>query len=149
GIHLSASCWWVVVTMFAFQIYCDFSGYSDIARGLARWMGYQFPLNFNHPYVASSIRDFWSRWHISLSTWFRDYVYILLGGSKKGAWAMHYNMSITMIVSGFWHGASWTFVIWGALHAFYLSLERVTEWPKKLSLLPGGRHLCSLLIFIL
>ena len=86
GLRLTHSCsyWWIIITMFAFQIYCDFSGYTDIARGLANWMGYEFPVNFNHPYIAGSIKEFWERWHISLSTWFRDYVYIPLGGSRKG-----------------------------------------------------------------
>lgn len=134
----SGSYWWVIATLFAFQIYCDFSGYSDIARGLARWMGYQFPLNFDHPYIAGSFREFWTRWHISLSSWFRDYVYIPLGGSRGGAWAAHRNMWIAMLVSGLWHGAAWTFVIWGALHALFLSIERLTRWPKRLSQIRGG-----------
>ena len=132
--------WWAIAiaTAFAFQIYCDFSGYSDIARGLARWMGYRFKLNFNHPYIAVSIRDFWTRWHISLSTWFRDYVYIPLGGSRNGTFRSHLNMWITMIVSGVWHGAAWTFVIWGVLHALYLSLERLNRWPEQVAQLPLG-----------
>ncbi|MDO8588807.1 MAG: MBOAT family O-acyltransferase [Armatimonadota bacterium] len=142
----SAPFWWVIVTMFAFQIYCDFSGYTDIARGLAKWIGYEFPLNFNHPYIADSIRDFWSRWHISLSTWFRDYVYIPLGGSKKGNLRSHVNMWITMVVSGLWHGAAWHFVIWGALHAFYLTLERITLWPKRVSGIFAGRLVGSVIL---
>ncbi len=141
--------WWVIMTMFALQIYGDFSGYSDIARGLARWMGYDFPLNFNHPYIASSFRDFWGRWHISLSTWFRDYVYIPLGGSRRGSRSAHVNMWLTMVISGLWHGAAWTFVGWGALHALYLSIERLTDWPRRLACLPGGRHLATALVFVL
>ena len=171
----SGSYWWVIATLFAFQIYCDFSGYSDIARGLARWMGYQFPLNFDHPYISASFREFWTRWHISLSSWFRDYVYIPLGGSRgsveKGdrhlagaaaqrregglarsqspfstdGWAAHRNMWIAMLVSGLWHGAAWTFVIWGALHALFLSIERVTQWPKRLSQVQGGRVVATLI----
>ena len=133
----STSYWWCVVVMFAFQIYCDFSGYSDIARGLGKWMGFTFPENFNHPYTAVGFRDFWSRWHMSLSTWFRDYVYVPLGGSRTTPVRAHVNMWITMIVSGFWHGAAWNFVIWGALHAFYLSIERATKWPTRLSGLGG------------
>jgi alginate O-acetyltransferase complex protein AlgI len=125
--------WWFIVTAFAFQIYCDFSGYSDIARGLARWMGYRFELNFDRPYSATSLRAFWGRWHISLSTWFRDYVYVPLGGSREGQHRAHLNMWATMLLSGFWHGAAWTFVIWGALHAFFLSLERLTRWPLALA----------------
>ena len=132
----SAAYWWLIVIMFAFQIYCDFSGYSDIARGLGKWMGFEFPENFNHPYVAVGFRDFWSRWHISLSTWFRDYVYVPLGGSRVNASRAHWNMWVTMLVSGLWHGAAWTFVIWGALHAFYLSVERLTNWPKKIAAVP-------------
>ncbi len=118
--------WWVTVVAFAFQIYFDFSGYSLIARGLAKWMGYHFKMNFNHPYLARSLKDFWQRWHISLSTWFRDYVYIPLGGNKHGVLKSHWYMWITMLVSGLWHGAAWTFIVWGALHAAFLSFERVT-----------------------
>jgi len=140
--------WWAIITAFAFQIYCDFSGYSDIAIGLARWMGYRFKLNFNHPYIAHSIRDFWGRWHISLSTWFRDYVYIPLGGSKTGPLRGHINMWVTMVVSGLWHGAAWTFVIWGALHALYLSIERLTDWPEKLATSKTGMALCQVIVLI-
>ncbi|MFH0758054.1 MAG: MBOAT family O-acyltransferase [Bacteroidota bacterium] len=137
--------WWVMVIGFAFQIYFDFSGYSDIARGLAKWMGLNFRLNFNHPYHSRSLREFWSRWHISLSTWFRDYIYIPLGGSRKGRLNAHIFMWITMVVSGLWHGAAWTFVIWGALHALYISVERVSNWPRLLKKIPGG-GLLSLII---
>jgi D-alanyl-lipoteichoic acid acyltransferase DltB (MBOAT superfamily) len=147
---LTQSCpfWWVIVTMFAFQIYCDFSGYSDIARGLAKWMGYEFPLNFDHPYVSRSIREFWSRWHISLSTWFRDYVYIPLGGSRCGEVKNHRNLWITMVVSGLWHGAAWTFVIWGALHAAFLSVERISKWPRKLGESMAGKLSCHILVLM-
>ncbi len=138
--------WWLIITMFAFQIYCDFSGYSDIARGLAQWMGYRFPRNFDHPYTSVSLREFWSRWHISLSTWFRDYVYVPLGGSRRGALRADVAMWITMLVSGLWHGAAWTFVAWGALHAAYLSLERRTAWPRRLAALPGGRWVALALV---
>ena len=139
--------WWVVVTMFAFQIYCDFSGYSDIARGLGAWMGFDFMVNFDHPYIATSIREFWTRWHISLSTWFRDYVYVALGGSRAGSFYSHRNLWITMLVSGLWHGAAWTFVIWGGLHAFYVTIERLTNWPQKVQSLWGGSLICSLIVF--
>ena len=139
--------WWLAVTAFAFQIYCDFSGYSDIARGLARWMGYNFGLNFNHPYISLSLREFWTRWHISLSSWFRDYVYIPLGGSRKGNIHAYANMLITMVISGFWHGAAWNFVIWGFLHALFLSFERITQWPKYIKMIPGeGRWIASLIV---
>jgi D-alanyl-lipoteichoic acid acyltransferase DltB (MBOAT superfamily) len=102
---------------FAWQIYFDFSGYTDMARGVARLMGFRLMLNFDNPYLADGLGDFWRRWHISLSTWFRDYVYIPLGGNRRGTVRTYANMAITMVVSGLWHGAAWTFVIWGALHA--------------------------------
>lgn len=146
---LSAIYWWVVIFLFAFQIYCDFSGYSDIARGLAKWMGYEFPLNFDHPYISTSIREFWTRWHISLSSWFRDYVYIPIGGSRGNTFFGIRNMCLVMLISGLWHGAAWTFVIWGALHAFYLTIERLTGWPEKIRVIPGGKHLSVLIVFVL
>ena len=142
--------WWLTMLLFAYQIYCDFSGYSDIARGLGKWMGYEFPLNFDHPYIADSFRNFWQRWHISLSTWFRDYVYIPLGGSRKGPGPAMVFMTITMVVSGLWHGAAWTFVLWGALHAAYLAFERLTRWPAHVKRMPFiGRHVAVLLVFLL
>ncbi|MEO1807520.1 MAG: MBOAT family O-acyltransferase [Bacteroidota bacterium] len=108
---------------FAFQIYCDFSGYSDIAIGAARVMGYDLMENFRTPYLSRSIREFWSRWHISLSTWFRDYLYIPLGGNRVPQVRWFLNLFIVFVVSGFWHGANWTFLIWGALHGSYLVAE--------------------------
>lgn len=101
---------------FAWQLYGDFSGYSDMARGVARLMGFHITFNFNNPYVAVDFSDFWRRWHISLSTWFRDYVYIPLGGSRAALWRVLCNLFITMVVSGFWHGAAWTFIAWGVWH---------------------------------
>ena len=154
GGDLLPSCpyWWIIMVLFAYQIYCDFSGYSDIARGLAKWMGYEFPRNFNHPYAATGFNDFWRRWHISLSTWFRDYVYIPLGGSRRSRARGLVNTWATMLISGLWHGASWTFVIWGALHSLYLTIERVTKWPQRLiGWLPRrvGRSLVQILVFLL
>ncbi len=105
--------------LFAFQIYCDFSGYSDIAIGVAQVFGINLMQNFRRPYFAKSIRDFWQRWHISLSTWFRDYLYLSLGGSRTTRWRWYYNITIVFLISGLWHGANWTFVIWGALHGSY------------------------------
>jgi len=102
---------------FGWQIYFDFSGYTDMARGVAQMMGIRLRLNFNNPYLATDLGDFWRRWHISLSTWFRDYVYIPLGGNRSGQFNTYKNMILTMVISGLWHGAAWTFVIWGALHA--------------------------------
>ena len=111
---------WIATYFFAFQIFCDFSGYSDIAIGAAEVMGYRFMENFRRPYLAQSIAEFWKRWHISLSTWFRDYLYIPLGGNRVGKWRWYYNLFIVFVISGLWHGANWTFIIWGALHGFYL-----------------------------
>jgi D-alanyl-lipoteichoic acid acyltransferase DltB (MBOAT superfamily) len=108
---------------FAIQIYCDFSGYSDIAFGSAQVMGIRLMKNFNHPYFSKSIPEFWRRWHISLSTWFRDYVYIPLGGNRLGSRRMAVNLFVTFLISGLWHGANWTFVIWGGLHGLYVVLN--------------------------
>jgi alginate O-acetyltransferase complex protein AlgI len=110
----------VATLAFAIQIYCDFSGYSDIALGSAQVMGVKLMKNFNHPYFAKSISEFWNRWHISLSTWFRDYLYIPLGGNRVSRIRWIFNLFITFVVSGFWHGANWTFIIWGALHGLYV-----------------------------
>jgi alginate O-acetyltransferase complex protein AlgI len=112
---------------FAWQIFFDFSGYTDMARGLAKVMGFDLMLNFNNPYVATGLGDFWSRWHISLSTWFRDYVYIPLGGSRRGPLITYRNLFLTFFISGIWHGAAWTFVIWGVLHAFGILITRELE----------------------
>lgn len=109
----------IAAYFFTFQIYCDFSGYSDIAIGAARVMGFDLMTNFKTPYFSLSIREFWSRWHISLSTWFRDYLYIPLGGNRVGKPRWYLNIFIVFAVSGFWHGASWTFIIWGVLHGIY------------------------------
>jgi len=120
---------------FAWQIYFDFSGYTDMARGVARMMGFRLMLNFNNPYLAASLGEFWGRWHISLSTWFKDYVYIPLGGNRKGTFNTYRNMFLTMVISGLWHGAAWTFVIWGALHAlgrfFTREMERTSFYQDK------------------
>jgi alginate O-acetyltransferase complex protein AlgI len=118
----------VATYLFAFQIFCDFAGYSAIAIGAARVLGYELMENFRRPYFAASIREFWGRWHISLSTWFRDYVYIPLGGNRVGTTSRWYaNIFIVFLVSGLWHGAAWTFVIWGALHGTYLIVSLVTQ----------------------
>lgn len=111
--------------LFSLQIYCDFSGYTDIARGVSKLFGIELQLNFNHPYFAGSITDFWRRWHISLSTWLRDYLYIPLGGNRKGVWKTYRNLMLTMLLGGLWHGASWTFVVWGGLHGLYLSIHKL------------------------
>jgi alginate O-acetyltransferase complex protein AlgI len=111
---------WVGVFAFGVQIYADFSAYSDIARGVARWFGFELMLNFNHPYIAHSPADFWRRWHISLSTWFRDYVYIPLGGGRVPSPQRETNVIATFLLSGLWHGASWNFVSWGLYHGILL-----------------------------
>jgi alginate O-acetyltransferase complex protein AlgI len=112
---------------FGWQIYFDFSGYTDMARGIAVLMGFRMMLNFNNPYAATGLGDFWNRWHISLSTWFKDYLYFPLGGSRHGKFRTYINMFVTMIVSGIWHGAAWTFVVWGGLHALGRCLTRELE----------------------
>lgn len=116
---------------FSFQIFCDFSGYSDIALGSARVMGFRLMKNFDKPYQARDISEFWKRWHISLSSWFRDYLYISLGGNRVSVPRWYFNLFFVFLVSGFWHGANWTFVIWGALHGFYLVFAIVTLKPRK------------------
>jgi alginate O-acetyltransferase complex protein AlgI len=112
------------VVFYSFQIYCDFSGYSDIAIGLARMMGYTFPENFRTPYFSQSFSEFWTRWHISLSSWLRDYLYIPLGGNRKGTIMTYRNNMLTMLLGGLWHGANWAFVFWGFLHGLYLVVQR-------------------------
>ena len=114
----------IAIYAFAFQIYCDFSGYSDMARGLAALMGIDLMVNFNHPYSATSPRDFWRRWHISLSTWLRDYLYIPLGGNRGRRWQVYRALIITMLLGGVWHGARWTFVVWGLYHGVLLAMHR-------------------------
>ncbi len=113
---------------YAIQIYCDFSAYTDIAIGIANLLGYQFPENFNQPYRALSVQDFWRRWHITLSAWLRDYLYIRLGGNRGGRIRTYVNVMITMLLGGLWHGASWNFVLWGGLHGAALVVERAFGW---------------------
>ncbi len=137
----------IATYFFAVQIYCDFSGYSDIARGAARVMGIDLMENFNKPYLAASFADFWRRWHISLSTWFRDYLYIPLGGNRLGTGRRTLNLLAVFAVSGIWHGASWTFVIWGLLHGVFLIIEIALTRGKQST--PGffGAVLRFLLVF--
>jgi len=123
----------VATYFFAFQIYCDFSGYSDIAIGTAQVMGYDLMENFRRPYFSKSIREFWKRWHISLSSWFQDYLYIPLGGNRVVKWRWYFNLFIVFLISGLWHGAAWTFVVWGALHGGYLIVSLLTKrWREQL-----------------
>lgn len=129
---------------FAFQIYCDFAGYTDIAIGSARILGYHIPDNFRQPYFSQNIQEFWRRWHISLSSWLRDYLYIPLGGNRQGRRATYRNLMVTMLLGGLWHGAAWTFVIWGGLHGLWLSLSKYFDVAGNrrafLLTLPGALH---------
>ncbi len=125
GPPLSGGEVWVGLYAFAFQIYGDFSGYSSIARGISKWLGYELILNFRMPYLAVSPADFWRRWHISLSTWLRDYLYIPLGGNRGAKWLTYRNLMLTMLLGGLWHGASWTFVAWGFYHGALLCAFRL------------------------
>ena len=134
----------IATALFAVQIYCDFSGYTDIAIGCARIMGIRLMQNFNHPYTATTIKEFWSRWHISLSTWFKDYLYFPLGGSRCKKWRHLMNLMIVFLVSGLWHGAAWTYVIWGAIHGFYqivgnLTLKSRDKLLSKVGVAPKGK----------
>jgi alginate O-acetyltransferase complex protein AlgI len=126
GLYDAVSQRWAVIA-YAAQIYCDFSGYSDLAIGCAKWFGFEFPRNFDFPYLAGSIADFWRRWHMSLSTWLRDYVYIPLGGSRRGPVRTYVNLILTMTLCGLWHGASWNYVLWGTYNGVLLSLHRLYD----------------------
>ena len=125
---------WLATALYSVQIYCDFSGYSDMAIATAGLLGYRLTENFRSPYCAASITDFWRRWHISLSTWFRDYLYVPLGGNRRGAWITARNLWIVFLLCGLWHGASLNFIVWGAFHGFFLVLERVgsRNWTSRL-----------------
>jgi alginate O-acetyltransferase complex protein AlgI len=130
---------WVGIICYTFQIYYDFSGYSDMAIGMGMMLGFSFPENFNYPYIASSIQNFWQRWHMSLSNWFKDYLYISLGGNRKGKSRIYGNLFIVFLLCGFWHGASWTFMAWGAYYGFFLILEKI--FPAAIEKLPSTiRH---------
>jgi len=126
------------VVFYSFQIYCDFSGYSDIAIGFARILGFDFPQNFRTPYFSRGFSEFWRRWHISLSSWLRDYLYISLGGNRNGEAKTYRNLMLTMLLGGLWHGANWTFVFWGFLHGLYLVVERL--WGKSFGRLMSLLH---------
>jgi alginate O-acetyltransferase complex protein AlgI len=143
----------IATVFFSFQIFCDFSGYSDMAIGIARVMGFKLMTNFNKPYHAKSLHEFWQRWHISLSTWFRDYLYISLGGNRVSIPRWYFNLFIVFLVSGLWHGSNWTYVIWGALHGFYLVFALITksfrEKINKLLLLNKIPFLATLTTFLL
>ena len=139
---------WLGLIAFGFQIYFDFSGYSDMAIGLGKLLGFEFPENFNYPYIAKSVTEFWRRWHISLGAWFRDYVYISLGGNRKGLAAQLKNVAIVWLLTGLWHGASWNFLLWGAYFGFLLILEKLFLL-KHLKKAPALGYLYTLLVVLL
>lgn len=140
---------WFGVLCYALQIYFDFSGYSDMAIGLGRIFGFHFLENFNYPYISQSLREFWRRWHISLSNWFRDYVYIPLGGNRKSLARTYTNMVVVFFLCGLWHGASWTFVIWGLFHGSFLVLERL-GLSNLMNRLPAiARHIYLVIIVLI
>jgi alginate O-acetyltransferase complex protein AlgI len=147
----------IATIFFAFQIYCDFSAYSDIAIGAAKVMGFKLMTNFNRPYFARNISEFWKRWHISLSTWFKDYLYVTLGGNRVSIPRWYFNLFLVFLISGFWHGANWTYIIWGALNGFYLVFAIVTQKYRNkinqligIEKLPRLNHLLQVIItFIL
>jgi len=146
--ELSPGLAWLGAICYTFQIYFDFSGYSDMAIGLGRMFGFRFLENFNYPYISKSIQEFWQRWHISLSSWFRDYLYIPLGGNRCGTLRIYLNLVTVFLLCGLWHGASWTFIGWGIFHGFFLVLER-TIIGKGLQLIWAPlRHLLTLIIII-
>jgi alginate O-acetyltransferase complex protein AlgI len=133
GFSLNMGCAWYAVIAFAMQIYFDFSGYTDMAMGLGMMLGFRFPQNFNAPYRAIGIADFWRRWHITLSRWLRDYVYISLGGNRKGRSRTMINLLLTMLIGGIWHGAAWTFILWGLYNGVWLALERLLRRRQPVS----------------
>lgn len=128
GIETSILTNWIGILCYSFQIYYDFSGYSDMAIGLGKIFGFKFEENFDHPYTAKSIQEFWRKWHISLSTWFRDYLYIPLGGNRVGKYRLYINLFIVFFLTGLWHGASWNFIVWGMLHGVFMALERINGY---------------------
>jgi alginate O-acetyltransferase complex protein AlgI len=147
--QLSLAVAWLGVLCYTLQIYFDFAGYSDMAIGLALMFGFHFPENFDYPYMAQSVREFWRRWHISLSTWFRDYVYIPLGGNRVSTGRTYLNLGIVYLLTGLWHGASWTFVVWGLYHGFFMIIERLglDAWLSKQH--RWIRHLYLLLVVMI
>ena len=140
---------WYGVTAYAFQIYFDFSGYSDMAIGLGLMLGFMFAKNFDSPYRAQSITEFWHRWHISLSTWLRDYLYVPLGGNRKGPVRTYLNLFVVMLLGGLWHGAAWNFVIWGGLHGVMLALERLRGKAALYGGLPAPVRVATTFVILL
>ena len=137
--EMATSTAWIGILAYTFQIYFDFSGYSDMAIGLGKMLGFRFPENFNSPYTSLSISEFWRRWHITLGAFMKNYLYIPLGGNRKGALRTYFNLVTVFLLSGLWHGASWNFVLWGAFHGFFLILDRIfmLKWLEKMGRLPA------------
>jgi alginate O-acetyltransferase complex protein AlgI len=145
---LSTPVAWLGAICYSLQIYFDFSGYSDMAIGLGKMLGFNFKENFNYPYISTSVQEFWRRWHISLSTWFRDYLYIPLGGNRKGKYRTYFNLLLVFFITGLWHGASWNFVVWGLYHGFFLLIERIAPYKTPQPLIPFKRLYLILVVVI-
>ncbi len=145
-IYISPTIAWIGSICYMLQLYFDFSAYSDMAIGLGRMFGFTFLENFNFPYVSKSITEFWRRWHISLGTWFREYLYIPLGGNRKGVARTYINLFIVFLVTGFWHGASWNFIVWGMWHGIFIVIERLTGFNKNDKIPNALKHIYTLLI---
>lgn len=145
--YLTGAMAWIVAIFYTLQIYYDFSGYSDMAIGLSKLFGFDIGENFHYPYMSKTIREFWQRWHISLSAWFKEYVYIPLGGNRKGIHRTYINLFIVFFLTGLWHGASWNFIIWGAFHGFFMIIERI-GFDKTLQKAPIVGHIYTLLVVI-
>lgn len=145
--ELSTPISWIGIVCYTLQIYFDFSGYSDMAIGLARILGFKFPENFNYPYISRSIKEFWRRWHMSLSAWFRDYVYIPLGGNRVSLSRQYFNLVLVFFLCGLWHGASWNFIIWGAFHGLFLVAERVV--PQSFSVPKIIQHFYAIFVVMI
>jgi len=140
---------WLIIILFTLHLYYDFSGYSDMAIGLGRMFGFSFPENFNYPYISKSITEFWRRWHISLSPWFREYVYIPLGGNRRGRGRQYFNLAVVWFLTGFWHGANWNFILWGLYFCVILILEKAFLLRALEKIPTAFRHVYAMLLVTL
>lgn len=149
--YLDTTTAWLGGIAYTLQLFYDFSGYSDMAIGLCSIFGFKIPENFNYPYISKSITEFWRRWHISLSTWFKEYLYIPLGGNRVTKLRNYVNLGIVFLATGIWHGAAWTFVLWGIWHGIFIIFEKITGWHKvvKQGLVSGVQHIYTILIFVI
>jgi alginate O-acetyltransferase complex protein AlgI len=145
----SAATAWLGIVFYALQIYYDFSGYSDMAIGLGKMLGFDFKENFNYPYIAHSVQDFWRRWHISLSSWFRDYLYIPLGGNRRSRVRVYGNLLLVFFITGLWHGASWNFIVWGLYHGLFLLIERAGLSKLLARVWPPVAHVYTLVVVLI